>query len=57
MCERKQKSSCKAPIPNRTGKNFRETLNEFLKDPEFKAEWDALSDDLVEQKSPNSNPY
>lgn len=24
------------------GKNFRETLNEQLKDPEFKAEWDAL---------------
>ena len=24
------------------GKNFRETLNEQLKDPEFKAEWDAF---------------
>lgn len=24
------------------GKNFHETLNEQLKDPEFKAEWDAL---------------
>lgn len=24
------------------GKNFRETLDEQLKDPEFKAEWDAL---------------
>lgn len=24
------------------GKNFRETLKEQLKDPEFKAEWDAL---------------
>lgn len=24
------------------GKNFRETLNERLRDPEFKAEWDAL---------------
>ena len=24
------------------GKNFRETLNEQLRDPEFKAEWDAL---------------
>lgn len=24
------------------GKNFRETLNEQLKDPEFKAEWEAL---------------
>ena len=24
------------------GKNFRETLNEQLQDPEFKAEWDAL---------------
>lgn len=24
------------------GKNFRETLNEQLKDPEFKKEWDAL---------------
>lgn len=24
------------------GKNFRETLNEQRKDPEFKAEWDAL---------------
>ena len=23
-------------------KNFRETLNEQLRDPEFKAEWDAL---------------
>lgn len=23
------------------GKNFRETLNEQLKDPEFKKEWDA----------------
>ena len=24
------------------GKNFRETLNEQLRDPEFKAEWDTL---------------
>ena len=24
------------------GKNFRETLNEQLRDPEFKAKWDAL---------------
>lgn len=24
------------------GKNFRETLNEQLRDPEFQAEWDAL---------------
>ena len=24
------------------GKNFRETLNQQLKDPEFRAEWDAL---------------
>ena len=24
------------------GKNFRETLNAQLRDPEFKAEWDAL---------------
>lgn len=24
------------------GKNFRETLNEQLRDPEFKADWDAL---------------
>lgn len=24
------------------GKNFRETLSEQLRDPEFKAEWDAL---------------
>lgn len=24
------------------GKNFRETLNEQLKDPDFKKEWDAL---------------
>ena len=24
------------------GKNFRETLNEQLRDPGFKAEWDAL---------------
>ena len=24
------------------GKNFRETLNEQLKNPEFKKEWDAL---------------
>ena len=24
------------------GKHFRETLNEQLRDPEFKAEWDAL---------------
>lgn len=24
------------------GKNFRETLNDQLRDPEFKAEWDAL---------------
>lgn len=24
------------------GKNFRETLNEQMKDPEFKKEWDAL---------------
>ena len=27
------------------GKNFRETLNEQRKDPEFKAEWDALEPD------------
>ena len=25
------------------GKNFRETLNERLNDPAFKAEWDALA--------------
>ena len=25
------------------GKNFRETLEEQLQDPEFKAEWDALA--------------
>lgn len=25
------------------GKNFRETLNEQLKDPEFRAEWEALA--------------
>ena len=24
------------------GRNFRETLNEQLQNPEFKAEWDAL---------------
>lgn len=24
------------------GKNFRETLNEQLNDPEFRAEWEAL---------------
>lgn len=24
------------------GKNFRETLNEQMKDPEFRAEWEAL---------------
>lgn len=24
------------------GKNFRDTLNQQLKDPEFKGEWDAL---------------
>ena len=24
------------------GKNFRDTLNDTLRDPEFKAEWDAL---------------
>lgn len=24
------------------GKNFRETLNEQINDPEFKAEWDVL---------------
>ena len=24
------------------GKNFRETLNQQLKNPEFKKEWDAL---------------
>ena len=24
------------------GKNYRETLNEMMKDPEFKKEWDAL---------------
>lgn len=24
------------------GKNFRETLNEQMKDPEFRKEWDAL---------------
>ena len=26
------------------GKNFRDTLNEQLRDPEFKAEWDALGE-------------
>lgn len=25
------------------GKNFRETLNEQMKDPEFRAEWEALA--------------
>ena len=24
------------------GKNFRETLNELLNDPQFRAEWDAM---------------
>ena len=24
------------------GKNFRETLNEQLNDPQFRAEWDAM---------------
>lgn len=28
------------------GKNFRETLNEQLKDPEFRAEWEALEPEL-----------
>lgn len=36
---------------------FREPLNEFLKDLKFKAEWDALNADLVEQKSKDYNPY
>ena len=25
------------------GKNFRETLNERMQDPAFRAEWDAIS--------------
>ena len=27
------------------GKNFRDTLNEQLKDPDFKHEWDALEEE------------
>ena len=33
------------------GKNFRETLNEQLKDPEFKAEWDALDPEFQIMKA------
>lgn len=29
------------------GKNYRETLKEQLKDPEFKAEWDALEPEFA----------
>jgi len=29
------------------GKNFRETLDEMMKDPEFKAEWDALEPEFA----------
>lgn len=29
------------------GKNFRETLDEMMKDPEFKAEWDALEPEFT----------
>ena len=33
------------------GNNFRETLNEQLKDPEFKAEWDALEPEFQIMKA------
>lgn len=33
------------------GKNFRETLNEQLKDPEFKTEWDALEPEFLIMKA------
>ena len=33
------------------GKNFRETLNEQRKDPEFKAEWDALEPEFQIMKA------
>lgn len=33
------------------GKNFRETLNEQLKDTEFKAEWDALEPEFQIMKA------
>lgn len=33
------------------GKNFRETLNEQLKDPEFKSEWDALDPEFQIMKA------
>lgn len=33
------------------GKNFRETLNEQLKDPEFKTEWDALEPEFQIMKA------
>lgn len=33
------------------GKNFRETLNEQLKDPEFKNEWDALEPEFQIMKA------
>lgn len=29
------------------GKNFHETLDEMMKDPEFKAEWDALEPEFA----------
>ena len=33
------------------GKNFRGTLNEQLKDPEFKSEWDALDPEFQIMKA------
>lgn len=33
------------------GKNFRETLNEQLKDPEFKTEWDVLEPEFLIMKA------
>ena len=32
------------------GKNFRETLNEQLKNPEFKKEWDLLEHERIKTK-------
>ena len=38
------------------GKNFRETLNEQMKDPEFRAEWEAQEPEEYNHNN-NRNNY
>ena len=40
-------------------KNFRDSLNEHLKNPEFKKEWDALEEEykLIRQKLDAENEF